>query len=135
MINLIIISSSFWLCALCSTRLMNFKGSDFVYNPKYVENGTWTLQQNGHLIQINVDFDVLITLKNVSLHLMLYEKVRGKYTKTNIYQNLIMCKFLSSNNLFSMQHYAQKVLLMGQKYSNAFVCVHKASLCFLKMNC
>lgn len=111
-------------------KFIDFKYGEIVYNPKYVTNGTCSLKQKGTSVEINVDFDILVDLRNLTMRVVIYRMTNGEFLPQGLNENIVVCDFLKSNNLFSLNYFAQKMYKIAQKYSNALVCIHKVGFFF-----
>lgn len=112
-----------------SDKFMRFKRSDLTCNPKFVENATWSLEQVGSFVFINVDFDTLVYLKNVSGKIQSFIKKDEKFYPSMINEKFNVCEFLKlTSNTFSLNYFVQKIFKMVKSDSNAWICIHEVGL-------
>lgn len=100
---------------------MTFDDSQFVLNPKYAINPKKSLEHLKSVVLINIDFDVQILVKALTIKLVLYkfEKVYNPYI---LNKTINLCKALKDVKKAQYHYLIQKMYSIIGNYSNALAC-------------
>lgn len=112
------------LVQMCSLRKqMTFHTDLLELNPKYVVNGTSSMVQDKSSVLINVDFDVILDLRNVTVHVQILNYNDRKFSLVN--ERMVLCDVLRKKNQFIFQYYVQKIYKVVREHTNNLICIHK----------
>lgn len=115
-----------FLQAYARRKVFIISKSQLDLNSKYVVNGSNILVHNRTSAFLNIEFDLVVPVKNVGIHFVLY-KYEQRYKTFLLNETVNLCKALKDANKAKLHYFVQKLYTMVTDISNVLTCDFEVS--------
>lgn len=114
--------------AICDSKMqLTLSKYKMDVNSKYVANGSNSIVQEKTFVTVNFGFDIIRTLKNVSIDLKMYKfNKNDKLFFVNEHINLCASNFKKKMSMLS--YFTQKLYSLVKDKTNIFTCIHTVDI-------